>query len=142
MTKVIYFDMDGTVADLYGSDNWLENLREERVGAFVNLAPMVNMEELRKVCMELMAQGWRFGIITWLPMQAESTKRSAPLRRRLGKRSRCLGLQSSMLKAMEYLSSTHQSREQGAWFWLMTTTKSARHGTQQYREQALMLRAT
>lgn len=70
MTKVIYFDMDGTVADLYGTEKWLENLVNERAGTFADLAPMVDMVELRKVCGELMLQGWQFGVITWLPMQA------------------------------------------------------------------------
>ena len=26
MTKAIYFDMDGTIADLYGVDGWLDSL--------------------------------------------------------------------------------------------------------------------
>lgn len=70
MTKVIYFDMDGTVADLYGSKDWLRNLEEENAGTFINLEPLVNMVELANVCEQLMMQGWQFGVITWLPMQA------------------------------------------------------------------------
>ena len=31
MEKVIAFDMDGTIADLYNVNNWLEQLREEKV---------------------------------------------------------------------------------------------------------------
>ena len=27
MTKAIYFDMDGTIADLYAVDGWLDMLR-------------------------------------------------------------------------------------------------------------------
>lgn len=29
MEKMIWFDMDGTIADLYGVENWLEDLRNE-----------------------------------------------------------------------------------------------------------------
>ena len=29
MERKIYFDMDGTIADLYGVDNWLEMLINE-----------------------------------------------------------------------------------------------------------------
>ena len=29
---VIYFDMDGTIADLYGSKNWLQTIQEKKVG--------------------------------------------------------------------------------------------------------------
>ena len=68
--KKIYFDMDGTVADLYGSDNWLDNLRNERVGVFNNLSPLVDMDELAIICLQLMNNGYSFGIITWLPMGA------------------------------------------------------------------------
>lgn len=68
--KKIYFDMDGTVANLYGEDNWLDNLRNEREGSFINLRPLVDMMELSRVCHQLMKQGYRFGVITWLPMGA------------------------------------------------------------------------
>ena len=27
--KIVYLDMDGTIADLYGINNWLERLRDE-----------------------------------------------------------------------------------------------------------------
>ena len=68
--KKIYFDMDGTVADLYGEKNWLNNLRNEREGSFINLRPLVDMNELAMVCHQLMNLGYSFGIITWLPMGA------------------------------------------------------------------------
>lgn len=68
--KKIYFDMDGTVADLYNSENWLNKLRNEEPGAFRFLKPMVNMDALASVCYQLMQQGYSFGIITWLPMDA------------------------------------------------------------------------
>ena len=31
MTNAIYFDMDGTIADLYGFDGWLDYLHAEDV---------------------------------------------------------------------------------------------------------------
>lgn len=68
--KKIYFDMDGTVADLYGEKNWLDNLRNEREGSFINLRPLVDMNELAMVCHQLMNLGYTFGVITWLPMGA------------------------------------------------------------------------
>lgn len=68
--KKIYFDMDGTVADLYGEKNWLDNLRNEREGSFINLRPLLDMNELAMVCHQLMNLGYSFGVITWLPMGA------------------------------------------------------------------------
>lgn len=68
--KRLYFDMDGTVADLYGSDDWLNKLRNEIPGAFANLAPLHDMTELERICKALIADGWEIGIITWLPIGA------------------------------------------------------------------------
>ena len=62
--------MDGTVADLYNSIGWLDKLENQEVGAFVDLEPMVDMDELTRVCNSLQAQGWTIGVITWLPMRA------------------------------------------------------------------------
>lgn len=71
-TKTIYFDMDGTVADLYGKEDWLPSLRNEKAGTFIDLKPMVNMQELKEVCIQAIKQGWEIGVITWLPMKASN----------------------------------------------------------------------
>ena len=66
MSKVIMFDMDGTVYDLYGVDNWLEKLENSDVSAYADGAPLVNLRELEKVCKALIAKGFEIGVITWL----------------------------------------------------------------------------
>ena len=48
--KKIYFDMDGTVYDLYGIDNWLEMLINEEKGAFLIGNPLVDMNKLENIC--------------------------------------------------------------------------------------------
>lgn len=68
--KKIYFDMDGTVYDLYGMKNWLEMLRNEEKGAFTLGNALVDMVALKEVCLRLIAKGYQIGIITWLPMGA------------------------------------------------------------------------
>jgi hypothetical protein len=65
--KKLFFDMDGTVADLYGRDGWLESLQKEESGLFLNLEPMFNQENFTRICQNLISQGWAIGIITWLP---------------------------------------------------------------------------
>ena len=70
MTKAIYFDMDGTLADLYNVPNWLEKLRAEDYTPYVQAKPMVDMERLAIVCRKLQKQGYLIGIITWLGMFA------------------------------------------------------------------------
>lgn len=66
MNKVIYFDMDGTVADLYNVPNWLEKLRSFDESPYIEAKPLVNMHELEKVCMALINKGYHIGVITWL----------------------------------------------------------------------------
>ena len=34
MSKIIYFDLDGTLYNLYQKPNWLEDLKEEKAGVF------------------------------------------------------------------------------------------------------------
>ena len=49
MKKInVYLDMDGTIADLYGQENWLEMLLAEADGAFINCEPMTTEEEIFK----------------------------------------------------------------------------------------------
>lgn len=46
--KIVYLDMDGTIANLYGQDNWLEKLQNETKGLFLNCEPLTTIEELEK----------------------------------------------------------------------------------------------
>lgn len=69
MSKIIYFDMDGTIANFYAVENWLERLRTEDATVYSDAAPLYN-EELIHACAELLNQGWEFGVITWGSMTA------------------------------------------------------------------------
>ena len=68
--KMICFDMDGTIADLYGVENWLEKLRAESVNPYIVAEPMWDMEKLREVLLKLIGQGWEIRVITWLSKDA------------------------------------------------------------------------
>ena len=41
MEKAIYFDMDGTIADLYGVDGWLDDLMNESTRPYAAAAPLL-----------------------------------------------------------------------------------------------------
>ena len=64
--KTIYFDMDGTIADLYNVENWLPSLMAEDPTPYLAAAPMWNMEALSLILNELKKQGYKIGLITWL----------------------------------------------------------------------------
>lgn len=66
----IYFDMDGTIANLYGVENWLEKLRAEDVSPYVEAEPLVNMRELSRLLNDLQLNGVNLGIISWLSKDA------------------------------------------------------------------------
>ena len=65
MYKEINFDMDGTIANLYGCDNWLEDIKNERINPYVNAKPMVNMSVLARVLNEKIRNGYKVNIISW-----------------------------------------------------------------------------
>ena len=67
--KMICFDMDGTIADLYSVDNWLDKLREFDPAPYIEAKPLWNMSELAKVLMLLAKQGIDIRIITWVSME-------------------------------------------------------------------------
>lgn len=60
-----YFDMDGTIADLYGVENWLPMLINEQTTPYDVAAPLVNVENFCKKAAELKTQGATFGIVSW-----------------------------------------------------------------------------
>lgn len=66
MTKAIYFDMDGTIANFYGVDGWLDYLVAGKTKPYREAKPLVDMRELAKLLNTLQAQGWTIGIISWL----------------------------------------------------------------------------
>ena len=65
MTKEIWFDMDGTIANLYAVEGWLDYLLKEDTFPYENAAVMLNFSALARVLNRLQAQGWKLGIISW-----------------------------------------------------------------------------
>lgn len=64
--KTIYFDMDGTIADLYGVDGWLSKLQAEDVSPYVEAKPLLSLSQLARLLNTLQRKGFRLGVITWL----------------------------------------------------------------------------
>ena len=66
MAKAIWFDMDGTIADLYGVDEWLPKLRAYDPTPYAMAKPLVRMASLARVLNRLQKQGYQIGIVSWL----------------------------------------------------------------------------
>lgn len=66
MPKMICFDMDGTIADLYAVPDWLEKLRAEDATPYRDAPPMWDMARLREALIALADDGWEIRVISWL----------------------------------------------------------------------------
>ena len=66
--KAIYFDMDGTIADLYGYEGWLEMLHNEDTEPYEKCGCLVDFIELRNVLNDFIAAGITIGVISWSAM--------------------------------------------------------------------------
>lgn len=65
-TKVIVFDMDGTIADFYGVGGWLDDLNNHCTRPYEIAKPLYNMVELANLLEELKKIGYVIAITTWL----------------------------------------------------------------------------
>ena len=66
MKNTIYFDMDGTIANLYGCENWLADLIDGYTRPYREAKSLVNMRKLGRVLNALKENGFEIGIISWL----------------------------------------------------------------------------
>ena len=64
--RTIWFDMDGTIADLYAVDGWLDKLHAEDASPYVEAEVMWNMSQLARLLNQLKIMGYQLGIISWL----------------------------------------------------------------------------
>lgn len=64
--KVLVFDMDGTIADFYGVNGWLDMLENEDVTPYAIAKPLYDMIMLNNILNELKADGYRIIITSWL----------------------------------------------------------------------------
>lgn len=72
--KMVCFDMDGTIADLYGVDGWLNDLRNENPRPYIEAKPMWDMTTLAKVLMNLNIE---IRVITWLSKDSSEEYKDA-----------------------------------------------------------------
>ena len=68
--KMICFDMDGTIADLYNVPNWLEMLKDENPAPYLDAKPMWDMIRMAEILEKIQQAGIEIRIITWLSMNS------------------------------------------------------------------------
>lgn len=72
MKKQINFDMDGTIADLYGVEGWLADLRNENARPYHDAKPMLNMSALARRLNKLQNSGYALVVISWGSMDSSA----------------------------------------------------------------------
>lgn len=70
MKKIINFDMDGTIADLYGVDNWLAKLQASDPSPYIEAKPLLNLSTLARRLNKLLREGYEVKVISWTAMNA------------------------------------------------------------------------
>lgn len=62
----LYFDMDGTIANLYGVDGWLDYLIAEDATPYLIAEPLINLSLFARYLNQLQRLGINIGIVSWL----------------------------------------------------------------------------
>ena len=66
MNITINFDMDGTLANFYGVENWLPMLEAEDTTPYAEAIPLLRLSALAKRLNNLQKQGYQLAVISWL----------------------------------------------------------------------------
>ena len=61
----IWFDLDGTLAELYKVEGWLSKLRNNDWSVYSECAPRHNYQRINAAIEALIENGWQVGVITW-----------------------------------------------------------------------------
>ena len=62
----IWFDMDGTIANLYGVENWLDYLIAKDETPYREAKPLIRMATLARLLNRIQRNGHKIGIVSWL----------------------------------------------------------------------------
>ena len=62
----INFDLDGTLANFYGVEGWLDDLENSCSRPYAIAKPLVNMSSLARLLNKLQKKGYTINIISWL----------------------------------------------------------------------------
>ena len=62
----IWFDMDGTIADLYGIENWLEMLIAHDETPYAIAKPIINLSVLARLMNKVQRKGFEICIVSAL----------------------------------------------------------------------------
>jgi hypothetical protein len=63
--------MDGTIANFYGVEGWLDYILAKDATPYAMAKPLVNFSSLARVLNRLQKEGWKINIISWLAKNSD-----------------------------------------------------------------------
>ena len=73
----IFFDMDGTITNLYEVENWLPKLRASDTSPYTEAKPMLHFSTLARLLNKAQRNGIEIGIISWTSKGGSATYNQA-----------------------------------------------------------------
>jgi hypothetical protein len=70
MKVTINFDLDGTLADLYGVEDWLPMLRAYDATPYREAKPLLRLCHLARTLNRLQREGYKLAVISWLSKES------------------------------------------------------------------------
>lgn len=70
MSKALIFDMDGTIANLYAVDGWLEKLHASDASPYSDALPLYDMNTLKAILQVFQNMDYRVVVVSWGAMNA------------------------------------------------------------------------
>ena len=83
LNVTINFDMDGTIADLYGVENWLGYLIAEDTTPYEIAEPLLRLSALARRLNTLQRNGYDLAIISWLSKSGSEAYNEAVIEAKL-----------------------------------------------------------
>ena len=77
-TPIFCFDMDGTIADLYGVENWLPMIRAYDATPYREAKPLLNLSALARQLNAAQRKGAKLVIISWASKDPDPGLRRTP----------------------------------------------------------------
>lgn len=116
--NTIYFDLDGTLADLYGVPNWLPKLRSNDPSPYTQAIPLTDLRWLARRLNLLQKMGYRLGVISWLSKDSNPLYDEVVRKRKINWLKRHLGsVQWDEVHIVKYGTPKHlTAKEKGILF--------------------------
>ena len=83
MKRTIWLDMDGTMADLYGVENWLQMLEAHDATPYRAAKPLVRMAALARLLNNRQRKGYRVCVISALSKNSTNAYDTAVMKAKL-----------------------------------------------------------